>query len=75
MLRYLFAVATPSGGITWLTPEDLAGIRGLEYAPAPKSSPSDEFQRGWDDAKRSSARSCPGDMSGYADGCRAAVGR
>jgi hypothetical protein len=65
-------MGTPPGVMSWLSAEDLRGVRGLVFSPAPKSLPSQAFASGWDMGIRlGRPDACPNVLTQYADGCRA----
>ncbi len=41
-------MATPPGAVSWLSADDLRGVRGLLFGPVPASLPTREFAMGWD---------------------------
>ena len=65
-------MATPPGVVSWLSADDLRGVRGLVAGPVPVSLPSQAFAMGWERGLRSGRpEACPNALDQFADGCRA----
>ncbi len=65
-------MATPPGGIAWLSASDLAGVHGMVFGTTPRVLPTGEFAHGWAFGQQvGRPDACPGVLSQYADGCRA----